>query len=236
MQKRTRKHKKQKFWDKEYAQKSHLALSADPSGDLLKFLRWLERRGGHAQLNQTSTVLDVGCGNGRNLVHMSKEFGMRGVGIDNSSEAVRQAKELSAELPLKYHVRSAAEALPMADSSCTFVLDMMASHVLSEKDRKNLLREIVRVLKPGGWLFFKTFLLDEDRHAKRLLREHPGGEKGSYVHPKIGIEEHVFTEEEISEMLSENFEIHKVQRSHKHLRGNKAFKRRNMSVYAEKIG
>lgn len=222
------------FWNKEYKRGDHLALSTNPSEDLIKFTRFLLREHGHAYLNPLASVLDLGCGNGRNLIYLAKEFGVRGTGYDISSEAISQAKAASTDLPLTYEVRSIAGVLGVPDTSQTLVLDMMASHYLNQQDREVLRNEILRVLKPDGWLFFKTFLRDEDRHAKRLLNEHPAQEEGSYVHPEIGVAEHVFTEEEITELLEPAFTLHKTIKSHKHLRGGRAWKRRSICVYAQK--
>lgn len=231
--KRNRQHKTgHEFWNKEYKGGNHLALSENPSEDLVKFTRWLERRVGLKFLNKTASVLDLGCGNGRNLLWLAENFGTRGVGYDISDEAIALAKNLGEGLPIEYSVRSIAKPLPLPDASQTLVLDMMTSHFLKSDERKNLLSEIVRVLKPSGWLFWKTFLLDEDMHAKRFLRENPANEAGSYIHPKIGVAEHVFTEEEITETLAPHFTIHKITKSHGH-RGP-AGKRRSMSIYAER--
>ena len=221
------------FWNKEYKYGAHLAMSDNPSEDLVKFTRWLEREHGRKFLNPTVSILDLGCGNGRNLIYLAENYGMRGIGYDISSEAIAIAKKLSADLPIQYETRSIVKPLPVGEASQTFVLDMMTSHFLKADERKNLLAEIARVLKRGGWLFWKTFLLDEDLHAERLLRENPSGEAGSYIHPKIGASEHVSTPKEIIEALSEHFIIHKITKSHNHL--GKGAKRRSMSIYAEKI-
>lgn len=220
------------FWNTEYKRGTHLALSDSPSGDLVKFTRWMEREYGRAFLNPAARVLDIGCGNGRNLIWLAEAFGMRGTGYDISREAIALARKASGALPIAYAVRSIVELLPLPDNSQTLVLDMMTSHFLKETERKNLLSEIARVLKPAGWLFWKTFLRDGDVHAERLLREHPAGEAGSYIHPEIGLSEHVFTEEEIVSALASDFTIHKITKSHAH-RGS-AGKRRSMSVYAQK--
>lgn len=222
------------FWEKEYQNRSHIKLSGNPSEDLVKFGRFLIRRYGNAYLNKTLSVLDLGCGNGRNLIYLAREFGCRGVGFDISREAVAQAGRLSHELPLSFDVRSVSEPLPLPDRSQTLVLDMMTSHFLREGERAALRDEILRVLRPGGWLFFKTFLRDEDEHAERLLREHPADEPGSYIHPSIGVLEHVATEQELREFLEPHFFIHKMARSHRHTRHGTAWKRRSISIYAEK--
>ncbi|MEN9649735.1 MAG: hypothetical protein RL094_702 [Candidatus Parcubacteria bacterium] len=229
--------KKQKegFWDNEYKDADNLAISSNPSEDLMKFTRYVERDHGRLFFNPLSSVADLGCGNGRNLIYLSQTYGMRGFGCDISAEAIAQAKKRSTDLPLSYAVQSIADPVPLPDESQVLVLDMMTSHFLNETQRIEFKNEIARILKPGGWLFFKTFLLDEDKHAKRLLTDFPAAEAGSYIHPKIGVAEHVFTEEEIVDILSDKFLIHKIHKSHGHLRTNGAAKRRSISVYAQKI-
>ena len=71
-------------------------------------------------------------------------------------------------------------------------------------------------------------------HRLRLLRENPTEETGTYIHPKIGVAEHVFTEEEIKKTLEKDFTIHKIIKSHRHKNKGKAFKRRSISIYAER--
>lgn len=233
-QKRSKKNSSKNFWDKEYRLSTHLALSMNPSEDLQKFLRWLEREFGERYMRSLKTVADLGCGNGRNLVYLAQEFGMHGTGFDISTEAVAQAKKASKELSTTYVVHSVAQPLPLENDSQDIVLDMMTSHFLKKDERIALLAEISRVLKPGGWLFFKTFLLDEDKRAERLLRESPAEEKGSYIHPKIGVAEHVFTEDEVKEFLEDLFVVYKIRKSHRHLAHGRASKRRSISVFAQK--
>ena len=224
----------QKFWDTEYKKSDYLKLSTEESEDLVKFTRFLEREFGRKYLHPIASVLDMGCGNGRNLVYLARTFGVRGVGYDISSQAIAHARASSDGLPLTYGVLSSAELIPLADKSQTIVLDMMAMHFLSLAERTQLIQEITRVLKPGGWFFLKTFLLDEDTHAARLLRDNPADEPGTYMHPSIGVPEHVFTEDEIIEMLGEEFYIHKITKSHRHK--SAGAKRRSISVYAQKLG
>ncbi len=262
------------FWNDEYSNQNntspqsttHLALSTEPSEDLAKFTRYLERDSGRYYLNPLATATDLGCGNGRNLIFLAETFGMKGVGFDISEEAVNIAKKNSKEFPITYTASSIAfnseNSIPLPDNSQTLVLDMMTSHFLDKQERADLRAEIARILKPGGWLFFKTFLLDEDTHAERLLKEFPAEESGSYIHPQIGVAEHVFTEQEIIEMFEAQIEvttkaknkkskgkvtttpspfvIQKILKSHRHhsRRGTHGKviqgKRRSISVYIQK--
>ncbi|NBV76623.1 class I SAM-dependent methyltransferase [bacterium] len=229
--------KRSKFWDKEYLKAERLAIARTPSEDLQKFCRFLERHYGRQYLHQNCKVLDAGCGNGRNLIFLAQEYGMHGLGIDSSLEGIEQARKHAKEVEVSHLVTfqkgSISDPLPLPDHTTTLVLDMMVSHVLKSYERDSFLKEIVRVLRTDGWLFFKTFLLDEDRNAKRLLRDNPGSEEGSYIHPDIGVEEHVFTEHEIAELLEPYFILHKIAPSHKHLKYGQANKRRSVSVYAQ---
>lgn len=222
------------FWDHEYASGGHLKLSEAESGDLSKFTRWLNRQKDATPLQNGQTALDLGCGNGRNLIFLAKNFGLSGLGYDTSSAAIATARKLSGELPINYEVRSISGRLEIPDASVDLALDMMTSHFLGEAERLELRDEVHRVLKPGGWLFMKTFLRDGDLHTKRLLAEYPAKEPNSYIHPVIGVPEHVYSEEELVEFLSEKFIVHKVYRSHKHVSQGKARKRRTIAVYAEK--
>lgn len=227
--------KKGSFWNKQYKKPTHLALSDEPSEDLLKFTRWMERQYGRKFFNVTTKALDLGCGNGRNLIYLAEAYGMRGIGYDLSSAAIQQATAQGKDLPLEFRVHSLAEPIPLPDTSVTLALDMMSSHVLKKAERENLRSEVVRVLKPGGWLFFKSFLLEGDQHAERLLKEHPADEEGMYIHPEIRVPEYVWTEEALEEFFDPYFAIHKVDKSHKHMHKDQtAWKRRTVSVYLEK--
>src|SRR3989304_7295343 len=62
------------FWNKEYKNKEHIVLSSNPSEDLVKFTRWLSRQHGGKYLNKTISILDLGCGNGRNQDQELKLF------------------------------------------------------------------------------------------------------------------------------------------------------------------
>ena len=239
-----RKKKQRGFWNKEYSRAAarqggaghtRLALSDEPSEDLLKFCRWIERQHGRKLFNITSQVVDCGCGNGRNIIYISQNYQMRGLGYDLSNAAIEEARRAAEGLPLTFKVQALADPIPLPDNSCMLALDMMSSHVLNRAQRENLRTEVLRVLKPGGWFFFRSFLLDEDRHAARLLRDNPAEEPGMYIHPEIGIPEYVWTEEALEEFFSPFFTIHKIERSHRHVhKDGTPWKRRTITAYLEK--
>lgn len=227
--------KKKDFWNSQYKKPTHLTLSDEASEDLEKFTRFLLREFGKKYLNVTVKTVDIGCGNGRNLLYLAKEFGVHGLGFDTSKEAIMQARGNAEGLQLAFEVQSMTEAIPLPDSSVMLVLDMMASHFLRREERIALRAEILRVLKPDGWLFFKTFLLDDDLNAARMLRDFPGPEEGMYIHPEIGVPEYVWTEQGIRDFFEPHFFVHKIEKSFKHRHADgSAWKRRTVSVYLQK--
>jgi len=222
------------FWDNEYKNADHLKLSTDHSEDLEKFTRFVIRLKRGDILGVGQSVLDVGCGNGRNLIFLGNMFSMKGIGYDISTAATTQAAAASQGLDFTYTARSIAGELDVPDNSQSLVLDMMTSHFLNETERHFLRDEIYRVLMPGGFLYIKTFLADGDLHTRRLLKDFPGKETGAYTHPVIGVDEYVYDEETLINFLSEKFIVHRIYRSHKHVLKGRARKRRTVSVYVEK--
>lgn len=236
---------KKDFWNKQYKNPTHLTLSDEPSEDLEKFTRFLMREHGKKFLNVTTKAVDLGCGNGRNLIYLAKAFGVHGFGYDTSKEAILQARKNSEGLQLTFEVGSITDPIPLPDSSIMLALDMMSSHILLREERGRFRAEILRVLKPGGWLFFKSFLLDDDLNAERMLRENPGPEEGMYLHPEIGTPEYVWTERALREFFASpveassegggGFTIHKIEKSFKHRHADgSAWKRRTISAYLQK--
>ncbi len=222
------------FWDKEYKGCGIFNLSTEPAEDLKKFTRWLDREYGPGFLNEKSFVLDIGCGNGRNLIYLAKQFSVSGIGYDISDEAIKQAISAGGGTGLRFLARSIAGRFDIPDKSADLIIDMMASHYLKEKEREVYLSEITRIIKPGGYVFFKSFLKEEDRHATRLLRDRGAGEKNAYIHPVHGGYEYVWPEEDLRKFFQKDFDIEKVERSGKHLKDGKAFKRRSIVVYLRK--
>jgi len=225
------------FWEQEYADHDTLAMSTTPSGDLQKFTRWIKREfKNNFPFNLGQRVTDIGCGNGRNLNFIAEQYGLRGIGFDISEQAVSLARKNKGNANVEYSVHSLAKfPYPVESETQTLVLDMMASHILNTEERKAMRAEVYRIMKPDGWLFYKTFVLDGDLNAKRMIKQYPGPEPNSYVHPQIGHVEYMLDEEDIiAELEAAGFYVHKVYKSHKHLVNGRAAKRRSVSIYAQK--
>ena len=223
------------FWDKEYRTSAHLNLSVNPSEEVIKFLKFVEKDYNGLPFEKDGTVLDLGCGNGRNLRIFVKELGMRGIGFDISSHATKQARMALAGTHSFIKERSiAGDFSEIENKKVDIVLDLMSSHFLRKAEREHMLSEIVRVLKDEGFYLLKTFLRDGDLHTPRLLRDYPADEPGSYIHPQFGLFEYVWWEEDLIEFLSPYFDIKHIERSHQHKRNGEAFKRRFIAIILQK--
>lgn len=96
--------------------------------------------------------LDIGCGEGSNTRKLA-EAGARMTGIDIAPTFIRHATEAEAEAPLGIAYRIAdGMALPFADGSFDFATAFMSLMDMPHQDR--VLAEVLRVLKPGGFLQF----------------------------------------------------------------------------------
>ena len=100
-------------------------------------------------------VLDVGCGGGQDMIPFAAT-GARCLGIDISHESGVFGRALFSthypNIPVHF-ATSTAEHLPCADASFDVVVCRVA---IPYTDNRRALREISRVLRPGGILLLKT--------------------------------------------------------------------------------
>ncbi|MEP6728242.1 MAG: class I SAM-dependent methyltransferase [Bacteroidota bacterium] len=102
-------------------------------------------------------VLDVGCGNGRNLYYFLRN-GYAVFGIDPNAQAVRAVKKLSFALapnsPLENFEVGSAEHLPYGDAAFDLAICSAVLHFAKDEQHfDTMLRSVFRVLKPGGYFF-----------------------------------------------------------------------------------
>jgi ubiquinone/menaquinone biosynthesis C-methylase UbiE len=103
-------------------------------------------------------VLDIGCGNGKLAIAMANK-GNVVTGLDVSKIAIQTAKELhnniAPDLPVEFKFGDARK-LPFEDQSFEYITSQDLVEHISENDFKEHLREVYRVLKPGGRYVFWT--------------------------------------------------------------------------------
>lgn len=135
---------------------------------------WPETLAFEARLPRGATVLDLACGNGRNLLAL-EERGHTVVGLDASAGLLARAAANGASGRV---LRGDLVALPFRSSSFDAVHCVAALHHLpSEDERLRGLREAARVVRPRGLLLFSAWAFEQDRfRATRGKRRHKGGD------------------------------------------------------------
>jgi SAM-dependent methyltransferase len=136
-------------------------------GDTERFLRdalaqpWAPKKG---------RALELGCGTGP-ILRWFRKRGFQGIGVDVSPTAIRMAREQSKGLRLQFRCEDVcASDFVRKPSSFDVCVDGHCLHCVTEpKDREALLKNVRRLLKPGGMFIVLTMCLPVNRPAFRRL-------------------------------------------------------------------
>lgn len=113
-----------------------------------------------AKIKPGDKVLDVGCGSG-NLTLTAQEYaGASGsvYGIDGAPEMIevarQKAKRSGSEAVFEVGL---IEKIPYPEATFDVVISRLVIHHLPDDLKRRGFTEILRVLKPGGWIFLADF-------------------------------------------------------------------------------
>ena len=130
-------------------------------------------------ITEADSLLDVGCGSGTTAVWLTKETGCRATGIDLSGVRIDNAKASllnesdEVQARTEFHKASATD-LPFEEG--TFTRAWSQATIYHVPDKEAVLREVYRVLAPGG-----TFVFDD------LTKPNPnvGEDARKYVYERL---------------------------------------------------
>ena len=127
------------------------------------------------RLGSDDAVLDLGCGTGRHLVHLSKYAGAC-AGLDYSQSLLRRARR--ALPPQVLLVRADMRAVPLVNAF-SVVTSFFTSfgYFFDRAENLRVVQEVSRVLRPGG-----RFFIDHANatHVKRTLEPESIRRQGGY--------------------------------------------------------
>lgn len=129
-----------------------------------------------ANIEPGHRVLDIGCGTGTLMVKLKRQYGAaQVVGLDPDPKALRRARNKAARAAVSVQLdQGLANELPYKRESFDHVFSSFMFHHLNKQERENMLREVLRTLKPGGSFHFVDFIVDDASHGffDRLFRSH----------------------------------------------------------------
>ncbi len=195
-----------KLWDEEHKNPKELLQmdSEEASSGVIKFIDWLKEK----RSIQNLKGIELGCGKGRNVIFLASQ-GIKAVGLDFSPFAIKEAGKRAKDVKdAQFLVHDATTPWPIKDNSFDFAIDCFAtSDIESKEGRAFAASEIIRILKPGGYMFVYN-MSPEDEYQKQLIKQSPASEKNAFIR-KTGKFEKTFESEELLELYKDlNLLVH----------------------------
>lgn len=126
--------------------------------------------------------MDCGAGGSGPPLALFKEYGYETHGIDISKDAIKSSKEFSKKHNMKLNiVEGDMRELPFDDESFSFVFSLNSICHLTKKDTMRAIGEMVRVLKPGGYLLVDFMSTESSYYAGSTLGQEVGVGEFQYI-------------------------------------------------------
>ncbi len=142
-----------------------------------------------------SRILELGCGNGKTAIPMILH-GLDVIALDFSPMAVACCIKGIPDFLHGQVMIADARWFPFKNSTFDVILAIHVIAHLFAPDRKYVTSEIIRLLRPGGMLFFCDFSSDDFRFGEGHEMEEATFRRGT------GIITHYFSEKEVPDLFS----------------------------------
>ncbi len=175
-------------WNAEYKKKGRVWGDA-PSELARETIKYLK---GHSTGSRDTTLVDIGCGYGRDSFYLSDQLDVHVVGIDTAANGLALISKHEGEPKVSFICCDFMETAETQLFDILFASNLY--HILRPSDRLALRNKASRLLRPGGYLFLNALSVnDKEEYGKGDIVD---GENHSFVKGKYS---HFFTEEELKQ-------------------------------------
>ncbi|MBU4374533.1 MAG: class I SAM-dependent methyltransferase [Euryarchaeota archaeon] len=178
------------FWNNEYKNNERV-WGERPSELAIVAARYLQK---YESTKERLSILDIGCGYGRDVLYFSKHLRCIILGIDNSEKAIDMARNTYHKIlneNIKFHCCDFAE---LSEDRYDVIFIANLYHLLRPAEGERLIKKIKKVLRPGGLLFLNVLSINDlEEYGKGIpvQDESHSFQKDKYLH--------FFTQEELEE-------------------------------------
>lgn len=205
--------KKNQAWDEIYKHPQEYKFYdlSNAHEDLEKVIKWFKSK-------NVNSVLDLGCGIGRNLFPLIKA-GFNVYGIDNSQNAISSiiSTNIGKKIIDKISIGK-FQKIPYEDVFFDAIISVQTLNHGYESDIKEGISEIKRVLKPNGLIFITVpGRISQGKTRYCLVKTARKVEKNTYIPTKgeeIGVPHYIFNKKLIFKLFSD-FSILNISKDEK---------------------
>jgi len=133
-------------------------------------------------IHDAKEVLEIGCGIGVGASHLARKYGLKVMATDISEEMLQWARQRVEREGVTGQVefqRADVLELPFEADRFDAVISESVLAFLEDKDRA--IREMTRVLKPGGWLGLNETCWLREPPAGLVTKADPSSALGTYI-------------------------------------------------------
>ena len=117
--------------------------------------------------NVSSEIIDLGCGvTGNNTLYLL-EKGKRVLSCDFAEEALKVVDQIEGSKTLLFDM---LDEFPFEDNYTDLIIADLSLHYFSDKDTKRIIKEIKRVLKTNGYLFFRVNSINSTEYKEIISK------------------------------------------------------------------